>query len=75
MSHAKRNLIDLIPERLVDPLTHEETWIVDEHDTRGNHCESYEFKTEKQAEFFIELWAEVGEDAAVKFHHCLNRSK
>jgi hypothetical protein len=76
MSHAKPHTwIDLIPLRLVCPLTDKASWFVDEHDERGNHYESYEFKTQKQAEFFIELWAQVGEDAAVKFRHCLNRSK
>lgn len=76
MSQDVHTCIDMFPQRLFDPLTEKATWFVDETDAEtGNLYESYEFKTEKQADYFIRLWVEVGEDAAIKYHHCLNRSK
>lgn len=74
MSHDPQTCIDLIPQRLVDPFTDKATWFVDENDSEtGNLSESYEFTTQKQADYFISLWAEVGEDAAIKYHHILKR--
>jgi hypothetical protein len=75
MTQDPKTCIDLIPQRLVDPFTDKVSWFVDETEQEtGNLYESFEFKTQKQADYFISLWAEVGEDAAVKYHHCLNRS-
>jgi hypothetical protein len=75
MSKKVNTFIDLIPQRLVDPFTDKVSWFVDETDERGVLYEAFEFKTEKQAIYFIQLWAEVGEDAAIKYSHCLGRSK
>jgi len=71
MSHDPQTCIDLIPTRLIDPYTTDETFFVDEHDEKGNHYESYEFKTQKQANYFIHLWVNEGEEYAIKYHHCL----
>jgi hypothetical protein len=72
MSHTKPHTwIDLIPIRLLDPFTDKASWFVDEHDEKGNHYESYEFKTEKQADEFIRLWAEVSEEAAIQYYNHL----
>lgn len=76
MSQNPKTCIDLIPIRLTDPLTEKISWFVDETDIEtGELYEAYEFKTEKEALYFIQLWAEVGEDAAIKYAHCLGRSK
>jgi hypothetical protein len=76
MSKSPSTCIDLFPQRLIDPLTDRASWFVDENDAEtGNLYESYEFKTEKQAQYFIDLWATQGEEYAIKYHHCLNRSK
>lgn len=72
MSHKNtehtETMIDLIPIRLVCPYTDKATWFVDEHDERGNHHESYEFKTEKQALKFIDLWASGDVEGAIYFY-------
>ena len=75
MSQKETTWLDLIPVRVVDPYTTDETFFVDEHDENGNHLEAYEFKTEEQANYFIYLWMNEGADAAIKYDHCLHRSR
>ena len=76
MSKSPSTCIDLFPQRLVDPFTDKVSWFVDENDSEtGNLYESYEFKTQKQAEYFIDLWVNQGEEYAIKYNHCLHRSK
>lgn len=69
MSHDPQTCIDLIPQRLVDPLTDKATWFVDENDSEtGNLYESYEFTTEKKALKFIDLWAKGDVEGAI-YHY------
>ena len=76
MSQDVHTCIDMFPQKLYDPLTDKATWFVDETDAEtGNLYESYEFKTEKQAQYFIDLWVNQGEEYAIKYHHCLHRTK
>lgn len=69
MSQEVHTCIDLFPQRLVCPLTDKATWFVDETDAKtGNLYESYEFKTEKQAQHFIDLWANGDVEGAIYFY-------
>ena len=68
MSQDVHTFIDLIPTRLVCPLTEKATWFVDETDERGNLHESYEFKTEKKALKFIDLWAKGDVEGAIYYY-------
>lgn len=76
MSQDVHTCIDLFPQRLYDILTDKADWFVDETEAEtGNLYESYSFKTEKQAQYFIDLWVNKGEEYAIKYYHCLKRSR
>jgi len=75
MSQEQLTMIDLIPQRLVCPLTDKTTWFVDETDERGNLYEAYEFKTEKKAERFIDTWVKEGKEGAIYYYIGVNPNK
>ena len=68
MSQEPLTMIDLIPQRLVCPLTDKATWFVDETDERGNLHEAYEFKTQKKALSFIDIWVKEGKEGAIYYY-------